>query len=577
MQRIWRRRFLIFLAVALAPVGLQRRARALSDSDKKLLSQYHYQIRPDGSVWADGAPSALMASEIPFVIERLKGAQRLETLLQVNMILGQAGGRANLSPDQLAKIQDIVRTNWMFLNGSSRRDLQGYLSPEDLAAVENEAAFQEAPAPAQSQTAQTPVLKSSATIAAPAPNPAPPPAPPQVTIVGAPMKAQQEMAAMLSGRVSPVPGAFPIGYHIFSLPLPPAPKPVAADELERFLAQAPYSQDVIYLLRLISENAGLGRNRALRFLLAQIPDIVIAPRRCKSESRGCVEASRTAVGDTRYAVVLVPGPLIVERGILWFHRTFLLPDAAAFYADRGIPAPNLAAARTDAISGSEENGRWGKTIVYADGSRRGSYSRREEAGVLLGKLLEADAESEGWDAAPYDETVYVKVSEDIFFNAEVSAAKTDGFLDPLARSMYRRWKNNPAALRDEIIHELAATRSGIADFLGKRWALSTDELSDPSGCEIRFSQSGMDERAALRAAHEKDAAVLEDAGIISSGILRSSGEAEKKAARDFRPKPMPVDECLRAQQKKEMGRRLALNLAGRAFSAESAWLGARKK
>ncbi|HVA65974.1 MAG TPA: hypothetical protein VNK24_03500 [Elusimicrobiota bacterium] len=710
---------LLAFCAALAPLGVA--AQALSSAQQSLLSQYRYQVKPDGSVWAPDAAAPLDASSLQSALSRAAGAQRLKALLQVDMILDQSGGKDNLTPEQTERIKDILRKNWTYFPEASRADISGYFSPEEIDSLDAEAAApaanpaslvaapapvpeDSAPAaaraasdslapaeqtvspavatavpvpvldnssdadsaqslsmslpaqatvpaapsatpiaapppppvassapvppapaaiaavPAPAQVPQSPAVAASAAASAapvpplPAPKPAqvsaPPltseassapvaalvspvlpstsalhPAPaapmaaPVVTVVGAPARAVQEMrvlAAGSAGRAGSTAGPGSVDFQIFPLPLPSAPPAVSAQDVEKLLQNAPYTQEVVFLLRQIEQRAGLGRNRALGFLLSQIPAIVVAPRRCGAAARGCLETQTDARGETLYTVVLDPGPLLVRRGALWFKHDVLLPDAPEFYSRRHLSVPDFKANQGDALAQSVQDGSWGKTSVYADGSRRGTYSREEMAGTLLKELLLADAAQEGWDASPYYAQVYARTAQEIFYAGEAARAKGGDFLDPDALLLYQRWENDPDSLRDELVHSLSATRAGLPDFLGRRWDIPASGLSNPTDCELRVSAESMDEAKAREAAMKEDAAALERAGFVTAKQAASSDEALSAAATSLRSDPLPAAQCLSFQQRKEMGRRLALSLAGRAYAAQRKFFGVRK-
>ena len=462
-----------------------------------------------------------------------------------------------------------------------------------VSAVPRAAPVQPLPAPKPAPTPALPLAPKTSTVpaAAPAalaspalpssgalhPAPAAPMAAPVVTVVGAPARAVQEMRALAAGSAGKAsPDAGSVGFQIFPLPLPSAPPAVSAPDVEKLLQNAPYTQDVVFLLRQIEQKAGLGRNRALGFLLSQIPAIVIAPRRCETSARGCVETQTDARGETLYTIVLSPGPLLVRRGELWFKQDDLIPDATEFYSRRRLSAPDFKANQGDALAENVQDGPWGQTSVYADGSRRGTYSREEMAGTLLQELLMAAAAQEGWDAAPYYAQVYARTAQEIFYAGEAAQRKDDDFLDPDARLLYQRWENDPNSLRDELAHSLSATRAGLPDFLGKRWDIAASDLSNPTDCELRVSAEGVDEAKARESAMKEDAAALERADLVTSKQAAAADAALSAAAAAFRSDPLPPAQCLSLQQKKEMGRRLALSLAGRAYAAQRKFFGVRK-
>ncbi len=699
----------------LAPPGAA--AQALSAAQESLLSRYQYQVRPDGSVWAPGASSPLDASGVEAALSRAAGAQRLKALLQVDMILDQSGGKENLTPEQTQRIRDVLRANWSYFPESSRADISGYFTPEELSALDAQPAAQaaapaglvappgavapvappvldnsvqndsgdalsvgqEVPSAAPASisvgtSVEPPVLDDSSqsdaapnlsvgqsvaaiaapiaaaraaaaaaiapatavpaaaspsalvpaaavaaspaapakavpspTAAAPAPaaqapgsavplaqplsapalpasaalHPAPaaPMAAPVVTIAGALPGAAQEMRALAAGtagRLGQAAAPGTVDFQVFPLPLPQSPKAVSAQDVEKLLQNAPYSQDVVYLLRQIEQKAGLGRNRALDFLLSQIPSIVIAPGRCGAAARGCLETRTDAQGQTLYTIVLSPGPLLVRRGALWFKHDDLIPDSKSFYSRRHLPFPDLKANEGDALAKSVTDGPWGKTSVYADGSRRGAYSRREMAGTLLKELLLADAAKQGWDAAPYYAQVYARTAQEILY--AVLAGKGGGgeFLDKDARLIYGRWRNEPGSLRDELVHSLSATRAGVPDFLGRRWDIPAAQLSNAADCELRFSAEARDEAKANEAAMKEDTAALEQTGLVTASQVAAADKALSADAAAVHPAPLLSSKCLSLQQKKEMGRRLALSLAARAYAAQKEFFGAHR-
>jgi hypothetical protein len=225
-------------------------------------------------------------------------------------------------------------------------------------------------------------------------------------------------------------------------------------------------------------------------------------------------------------VALSPGPVFVEvkRSMFGSRDAVLLPESPQAWADLGVARPPLDALRADATAVSTENGDWGAVRVYADGSRRGSYSTTEMAGELLEQLLLLGLSREGLDASAYAAQRWARTARLMFYARLKEEMQQDNFLDPDRRAELREWMDHP----DEIDDVTAAVWSGA-----RRQLL--DPRRGPPAATLEFETRARDtcvrsalEDALIESARRRVARVGELESLVGAGVV--DGESAKSAA-----------------------------------------------
>ncbi|MCX5797674.1 MAG: hypothetical protein NTY77_19465, partial [Elusimicrobia bacterium] len=324
------------------------------------------------------------------------------------------------------------------------------------------------------------------------------------------------------------------------VPAPGAEPPLAevtAAAFEKFLAEAPYGREVKALLRLISENASFARNRVLNDVMTALPQIVIDPERAGGRTY-----SRLSTGaDGAWTIALNNGVVLVEKSKLFFGTTAtVLPKSAKTYAEAGLPAPALQAMQNEAAPQKQERGPWGDTSVYADGSRRASFTPEAQAGALLAELVRLDSRLRAWDASPYAAEVVARTAQWLFYDALVSARRSDAFLDPMTRIAYRQWLKDPAAYHDALLLGLSAGRNGAVD--PRKFDLTAVSEFDRRALADCVPASAAE--AAYRDASARQARTLDLAAYEASGLFAAEGlSAARAAAAKIPAEPAPKSLC----------------------------------
>lgn len=330
----------------------------------------------------------------------------------------------------------------------------------------------------------------------------------------------------------------------------PAAREVPRADFERFLADAPYGKDAKALLRLISEKAAEpARSRALAAVLVSMPQIVFDTARAGLDSHAALLAME-ANGTRAYTIALSPGPILYEKKKLFgANPRVMVSDSAKIYASLHLPAPPLDALKRDAPAVREEQGRWGVERVYADDSRRGTYTPQQQAGYLLRKLLRLDAKRNGWDASPYAAEAYARSAQWIFYTRVMLDAKSDAFLDPETRATFRQWRDHPQEYRDHLVHTLAAGRvqtidpvKGNAESQAEAARAALNDCVPSMKREMQYRLEN--DREALK----KDALALARAGLYDDNELDTAHKAIEADFAAVRLPEIPYDVCVQRYQ-----------------------------
>lgn len=249
------------------------------------------------------------------------------------------------------------------------------------------------------------------------------------------------------------------------IPPPPAAVAITAEQYGKFVAEGPYTTEGRALLHLIGQKAPAFCLPLLRrTVLSVMPLIVLDGARTGAGLRAGVFVD-PAKPDQPPTIALSPGAVHLEKrsGLFGSRQAVLLPEDPSFYAGLGIAAPALDALRKDAAPTATENGPWGATKVYADGSRRGSYSVQEQAGELLEQILRLGLEREDLAASTYAARRWTRTARLLFSQRLKDELGQDSFLDPDRRDQLRSWMERPEEADDAAVGSWAAARVGILD------------------------------------------------------------------------------------------------------------------
>jgi hypothetical protein len=228
-------------------------------------------------------------------------------------------------------------------------------------------------------------------------------------------------------------------------------------QLDDFLAQAPYEDDVKGYIRMIAKAApDFAKNRALDEIISRLPQIRFDPNLLGGGFSGRVMPAAPGADDL--PTIAVPKSLALYEKRRWLFDTtaILLPDSLDYYSKRGLDFPRLLALR-DNLSHVEENSTaWGQTRIYTDGSRRVMFSKEELAGFLLYDLLILRAREKGWYANRYGTELFARTAQMMFY-AKVSQEKSpEDFLDLATRGLFDEWLRQPSQWRDLLAHSLSS-------------------------------------------------------------------------------------------------------------------------
>lgn len=106
--------------------------KPLRPSQAKLLSGARYQVKADGTVWAEGGTQALSEPQLQSVLQRLESSRRLQALLTLKILFSKSAGEKYLTPAEREEVRKIVRENWPYFTLGTRKDLRSYFSVKEL-------------------------------------------------------------------------------------------------------------------------------------------------------------------------------------------------------------------------------------------------------------------------------------------------------------------------------------------------------------------------------------------------------------------------------------------------------------
>lgn len=456
----------------------------LSSRQLDYLSKNRFRIEKDGTVWGPTAKIPTSKSEMPYLLQRLEGAERLRVLFDLNSRLSRSNDGKNMSPEEKVELRKILRENWHLFSFSTRKDFKKYFTLEEIAELGYEPAApalplpplranefeddsRDSPAPAApaaftpklpavllplglSQSPPAPPVESAETPPAetvPAPKSAPPseppPSPPAVVPVLQPTIPIAVLPPAPPEPQIPLPAA--INPPVLPESQPPAAAetktsipshPFSLESFNQFLPDAPYGREVKSLLSLIARSAPeKERKLALQTVISTLASIVIDNSRMGLDLRGTASHNPPAPPQ----IILSPGPLIYSQRKLFFEGPeSVLPVSPEALSLLGLPA-TLQAANRNEIPLKIEKSEWGETQIFKDGSRRGTYSPEQQAGTLLFELTLLNRRLAGEDASSWQSQLFARNAQWMFYSKLEEESGNDSFLDPMLKAAYREW------------------------------------------------------------------------------------------------------------------------------------------
>jgi hypothetical protein len=375
--------------------------------------------------------------------------------------------------------------------------------------------------------------------------------------------AAQQLA--VSTHAAPPPVAAPV-------PEPPKAAVVGEAEYLTFVADGPYNKEGKGVLELIEKRApDFCLPLLRRTVVGAVPQIVSDGTRTGAELRA---------GFTRDAanplapplVALSPGPVFVEvkKSMFGSRDAVLLPESAQAWTELGVARPPLDALRENASPVSTQNGDWGAVRVYADGSRRGSYSTTEMAGELLEQLLLLGLAREGLDASAYAARHWARTARLMFYSRMKDEMQQDNFLDPDRRAELRGWLDQPDEADDLTAASWSGSRRRLLDpRRGPPGAALDFEARAREACVRSTLEDALAENSRRRAARVGELETLVDAGVLDGDgakpAAQSATDAEEAARRRLLAAP-PA--CPAADPARAEGLRKAVLLMAESTRAE---------
>ena len=317
-------------------------------------------------------------------------------------------------------------------------------------------------------------------------------------------------------------------------PAPPEPPKAVIGEPEyaKFVAEGPYNKEGKAILELIEKRAPDYCLPLLRrTVVGAVPQIVSDGARTGAELRAGF--TRDAANPLAPPVVaLSPGPVFVEvkKGLFGSREAVLLPESPEVWSGLGVARPPLDALRENAAPVSTENGDWGAARVYADGSRRGSYSSTEMAGELLEQLLLLGLAREGLDASAYAARRWARTARLMFYARLKEETQQDNFLDPDRRAELRGWLDHPDETDDLTAAVWSGSRRQLLDpRRGPPGAALEFESSARAACVRSTLEDALVESSRRRAARVGELESLLGAGVVDDAGAKSAAQAASDA------------------------------------------------
>ncbi|MDX6769731.1 MAG: hypothetical protein SF051_09385, partial [Elusimicrobiota bacterium] len=370
-------------------------------------------------------------------------------------------------------------------------------------------------------------------------------------------------------------------------PAMPAPPPVAlaaadvnADAFAKFVASGPYGRDDRALLEFLARKAPeFCRPLLMRTVARTVPRIVFDGGRTGWGQRSAGYHADPAIAGSTPLVALSPGPILVERRRGLFGKDYaVLPESDALYAELGLPSPKLEASKKGAANTTEEDGRWGPVKVYADRSRRATYSPQQQAGDLLYELLLIGLQREGFGASDLAARTWADTARFLLYARLRDELGHDAFLDPDRRVELRERLERPDEARDRQLGAWASARSGLLD---PRRGTPASQLEYERAARSSCARSSLADRL-YELARKREAAVRAAAALAESGLADESAAAaaiknltDKEAAQRGAAVAMPA--CASVPAGREDGLRRSAALIAEAARIERAFRDARSR
>jgi len=308
------------------------------------------------------------------------------------------------------------------------------------------------------------------------------------------------------------------------------PADATQSDFDAFVANGPYGREGQVLLRMIADKAPEFCRAILRRTVVRgAPLIVFDGARAGADRRAGFAPSDPAHPGA--VIALSAGPLLVERKTGLFGRTLIaLPEDPRAWAELGLAPPALDALKKGAAPATQENGPWGVVRIYADRSRRGTYSTQEQAGELLERLLLLGLEREGFASSTYAARVWARAAR-LLFSARVSDDHGgDSFLDPDRKQELRDWIERGDESDDMLVASWSSSRGNVLDpRRGGPESQSLYERQARESCTRSLLADHLAEAARALAARARTIEALAEAGLISTDAARASAQ---KAAND---------------------------------------------
>lgn len=465
-----------------------------------LLFVNRYSIKPDGTIWGPDATGPVPKSEMPFLLDRLEGAQRLKALIAIRMIFNRTQEGAAMTPADTQALRTLLRDNWAVFSYQMRKDFKKYFTPQELDAM-NGNLETPVPLPNQLQDFKAPDEKpADAAVKMAAPLEILPQILQPLKLTQAPPPAAEAAAAtMTAPEPVPTPAVSTISYTVEAeIPLPEPlpstappeavptpelkPEPVlaipmtsaASKDFSGFLPDAPYGGEIKSLLKLLSQHApDFVRLPVLTMVASSLPPIVLDSSRAGLSLRGELLPDST--------IALSPGPLIFERKKMFFGRSeILFSHSPKSYAGLDLSAPQ--ALDPERAPSSRKSSDWGETRYYPDGTARGTFSPEQQAGTLLNKLVLLNLRMRRRQTPPYLAELYARTAQWLFYARLKEERGGDQFLDPELRAGLRQWLDHPLEARDHFVHSFFYGQPS-----GAAAAIQTSDLTEElASAEIKF-------------------------------------------------------------------------------------------
>lgn len=351
------------------------------------------------------------------------------------------------------------------------------------------------------------------------------------TPASSPAGAPGAAATVPSAATPPVPAPPVVAVEA---PKPAPPVDTTPAVYDAFIMNGPYGHNGQTILRMIAEKSPeFCRAILRRTVVLGAPLIVFDGARAGSDRR----AGFAPPVPQRSAVIAVSaGPLLVERKKGLFSKTLIaLPEDPRAWAEFGLTPPALDAFRRDAAAVSEENGPWGATRIYADRSRRGTYSAQEQAGELLERLLLLGLEREGFASSTYAARVWARAARLLFSARVAEDYGNDSFLDPDRKQELRDWLERGDESDDLLVASWSSSRGNVLDpRRGGPESQAAYERKARESCTRSLLADHLAEAARNLAARVRTLEALADADVITSSVAKAAAERaanEEAAAR----------------------------------------------